>query len=111
MLAEDALDQCPEPCTDILPQRPVDRNIAPHIVDQLTGYSTEGFVAQHLHRAVVGLQRIVEGQFVIGETELLATGAGARPHLLCKLYQFLNDLRRPYSPILVAAQDLLQHLR
>ena len=102
MLAPDALDHRPEPGADVLPKRPVDGDVAPHGVDQFTGYGAEGFVAQHLHRAVVGFQSVVEGQLIIAQAQLLAAGVGL-PHVLCKLDKLLDDLRRLYRPVLVAS--------
>ena len=101
MLPQDALDHRPELGADVLSQRPVDSDVVPHGVDQFTGDVTERVVAEHLHRAIVGLQRVVEGQLVLAETEFLTTGVGL-PHFLRKLDQLLDDLRRLYSPILVA---------
>ena len=83
-------------------KRPVYRDVVPHGVDQFTGYVTECIVAEHLHRAVIGFQRVVEGQLIITQTQSLAAGVGL-PHLLRKLDQLLDDLRRLYGPVLVSA--------
>ena len=66
-------------------------------------------VAEHLDRAVVGLQGVVEGQLVVGQAEFLAAAAGLA-HLLGQLDQLLDDLRRLDGAVLVLADGLLQHL-
>ena len=74
--AQDPTDQHAELGADVLPQRPVDGDVAPHGVDHLAGDVPEGLVAQDLDRAVVRLERVVEGQLVIGEPERLPAGVG-----------------------------------
>ena len=109
MSAQDAADQSAEVGADVFAQRPVDGDVAADRFDELTGDVAQRIVSEHLHRAVVGLQRVVEGQLVFGETELFSSRVGLS-HLPGKLDQLLDDLRRLYRPILVATQRLLKHL-
>ena len=44
---------------------PIDGDVCPHSGDQLAGDHAQGFIAQDLDRAVVGLQRIVERDFIV----------------------------------------------
>jgi hypothetical protein len=46
---------------DVLAQGPVDRDVASHRRDQLLRDASQPLVARHLHCAVVGLERVVEG--------------------------------------------------
>ena len=48
----------------ILAQGSVDGDVVPHGLDQFPGDGAQGLVAKHLYRAVIGLQRVVEGEFV-----------------------------------------------
>ena len=50
----------------VFAQRPVDGDVAPYGFHQFAGDVSEGIVAQHLDRAVVGFERVVEGQFFLG---------------------------------------------
>jgi hypothetical protein len=65
--------------------------------------------AQYLHRAVVGLQRIVESQLVIAEAERFAARVRLA-HVLCERDQLLDHLRCLDRAVLVAADRLLEHL-
>ena len=60
MLPQDALHEAPEVGADVLPPRPVDGQVGPYGLDQLTGDVPQGLVAEHLHRAVVGADGVVE---------------------------------------------------
>ena len=77
MLAQDTLDQTAQVGADVLAQGPVDGDVAAHGVDQFAGDVAQGLVAEDLDRAVVGLQRVVEGDFVVRQAELLAAGASS----------------------------------
>jgi hypothetical protein len=49
---------------------------------QFTRNGAECFISKHLHGAFVGLQRIVEGQFILIESKL--TTSTSTPHLNSK---------------------------
>lgn len=53
---------------------PVGGDVVADGVDEFTGYVAEGLVAEDLHGAVVGLERVVEGEFVLRKSQLLAAG-------------------------------------
>ena len=72
-----------------------------HLLDQLAGDGAERLVAENLHRAVVGLECVVEGQLVLRQTEALAPCAGLT-HLPREPDQLLDHLRRLDGAILVA---------
>ena len=95
VLAEDAPNQPAEVCTYILAERPVDGDVAPDGLDELAGDVSERLVSEHLDCAVIGLQCVVEGQLVLGQSELLAACIGL-PHFLREFDQFFDDLRRLY---------------
>ena len=63
-----------------------------HSPGQFPGNGAQGFVAEHLDRAVIGLQGIVEGQLVFREPEFFAAGVGFA-HFPGELGQFLDHLR------------------
>ena len=109
MLAQDASHQTAQVGAHVLPHGPVNRDVALDGPHQLPRDVTQRLVAQHLHRAVVGLQRVVEGQLVIRQPQPLAARVGL-PHVSRKLDQLLDHLRRLDRAILVAAQGLFQHL-
>ena len=54
-------------------------------------------------------KRVVEGEFVFGEAELLATGV-CLAHVPRQPDQLLDYLRRLDCPVLVAAEGVLQHV-
>ena len=60
MLPQHALHEATQVGTDVLAQRPVDGDVAPHVLDQLAGDATQCLVAEHLHCAVVDAERVVE---------------------------------------------------
>ena len=66
VLPEDALHKAAEVGADVLPPRPVDGQVGPHGLDQLAGDVPQRLVAEHLHRAVVDVERVVERQLVVG---------------------------------------------
>ena len=76
MLTQDALAEAAQVGADVLAQGPVDGDVAADGRDQLAGDAAEGLVAEHLHRAVVDAERVVEGKLVVRETEGFAAGAG-----------------------------------
>ena len=62
--AENPAHQDAQMRPDVLAQRPVDADVPADRLSQLAGDVAERLVAEHLHRAVVRLQCIVECQFV-----------------------------------------------
>lgn len=70
--AKDALDKAPQVCAYVLAQRPVDGHIVSDRLDELAGDIPERVVPEYLNRTVVRLQRIVEGQFVVGKPQPFA---------------------------------------
>ena len=79
------------------------------VLNQLTRDLPQRLVPQHLHGAVVRLERIVEGQLVLGEPQLLPTLIRLA-HLTGKLNQLLDHLCGLDGPVRVTADGLLQHL-
>jgi hypothetical protein len=77
ILAEDALHQHPEMSADVVADRPVDGHILADSIDQFAGNHLEGVVAKDLDGAVVGLQGVVECQFITGQPQLLTSRAGS----------------------------------
>jgi hypothetical protein len=69
MLAQHALDEAAEVRPHVLPLCPVDGHVAPHGLYQLPCDPFQGRLAEHLHRAVVGLQGVVEGEFFFRQTK------------------------------------------
>ncbi len=65
--AEDAADEAAEICADVFAERPVDGDVVADGVDEFAGDVAQGFVAEDLDGAVVGFERVVEGQFVFRE--------------------------------------------
>ena len=57
-----------------LSQRPVDGDVVADGLDQLTGYVSQGLVAQDLDGVVVDFQCVVEGQLVFSNTPFLIRG-------------------------------------
>ena len=75
MFAQDAAHQDPEVGAHVLPQRPVDGYVVTDGLDQLLGYGAERVIAQHLYGAIIGLKGVVEGEFVIGQSEFFTAGS------------------------------------
>jgi len=67
VLEQHTLDEAAEVRAHVLPLGPVDRHITLHGLHQLPSDPFQGRLAEHLHRAVVGLQGVVEGEFFFGE--------------------------------------------
>lgn len=65
--AQSTFEQAGDIGAQVLPQRPVDRHIGAHGLDQLACDAAQGLVTQRLHRTVVCLQRVVEGQYLPGQ--------------------------------------------
>jgi hypothetical protein len=76
VLAEDPFDEHAELSPHILAQRPVDRHIVAHGLDQLARDGAQRFVAEYLDRAVVCLERVVERELVLRQAERLAARVG-----------------------------------
>src|SRR5271166_3624506 len=89
---------------------PVDGDVVPHGLDQLTGDSAEGFITQDFDGAVVDFQGIVEGQLVVGQAKVLAPLMGL-PHLSGQLDQLRDHLGGLDGAVLVELDRLLQHLQ
>ena len=109
MLAQDAPDQHAELGAHVLAEGPVDGDVAPHGLHQLAGDAAQRVVAEDLNGAVVGLQRVVEGQLVLGQPQPFSTGV-VFVHVLRQLDQLFDDLRRLNRPVLVPSEGLLQQL-
>ena len=72
---EDALHDDPKLGADALPNRLVDRHVLPDGLDHLPRDLDQGRLAEHLDRAVVDLQRVVECQFVLVQLQRLFVSA------------------------------------
>jgi hypothetical protein len=68
--SEDAFHEHAELRANVLADCPVGRNVFPDGPDQLSGDHPEVLIAQHLHGAIVRLQRIVEGELLFIEAQL-----------------------------------------
>ena len=101
MFAEDTPDQAAEVGADVFAQGPVDGDVAADGAYQFPGEVATGLVAQHLDGAVVGFEGVVEGDFVVGKPELIATSTGL-PQVAGKLDQFLDHLGGFDSAVVVA---------
>jgi hypothetical protein len=92
VLAEDALDEHAQLRTDVVANRPVDRDVLANRLDELPRDRAQRVVTEDLDRAVVGFQRVVERELIVGESELLASRSGCA-HILRELDQLLDHLR------------------
>lgn len=63
---ENSFHQYPQVGPDVLPQRSVNGDILSDGVHQLSGDGLEGDITQDLHRTVIDLKGVIEGQFVFG---------------------------------------------
>ena len=70
VLAKDPLHLHPQLRLDVLPDRPVDGDILAYVDDQLPGDLLQCLLSQDFHRAVVGLQSIVERQLVLAQAQV-----------------------------------------
>ena len=109
MLAEDAFDEYPQLRPHILPHRPVDRHVGAHRLHQLLRDRAQRLVAQDLHRAVVGLERIVESQFLLAQVELLSACVFASASSIGVPVKPMNEVCRRASRKF-RAKPLLQQL-
>ena len=109
MLSEDALHQAAEVRADVFADGPVDLHVLPDGLDQFAGDVAQRLVAEDLHGAVVRLERVVEGEFVFGEAQLLASG-GRLAHVAGELEQDLEHLCGLDRPVPVSVDRLLEHL-
>ena len=66
VLAQDAFDQHTQLRADVVAERLVNSDILAHRLDQLPRDGAERVVAEHFHRTVVGLERVVERELVLG---------------------------------------------
>jgi len=78
VLAQDALDEHAELGAHVFTHRPVDGHVGTDGCSELASDAAQRVVAQHLHSAVVGLQRVVERELVIAEAHRLAAPVGSR---------------------------------
>lgn len=101
MLAKHTLDKAAAIGADILAPRPLKGDVTPHRLDQITGDFAESFASEHLHRAVVGLRSVVEGEFVIRQPEFLASRVHYA-HVAGALDQFLHNLHGVHRAVLLA---------
>ena len=67
-------------------------------------------VAEHSHGTVVHFQRVVKGDLVVGEIQVLAALV-SRAHVLCQGDQFFDHLRGFDGPIPILPHRGIQHLR
>ena len=65
MLAEDPLDEHTKVGSDVLADRPVDRDVRTNLICQLARNRKQLSLAEDCHGAVVGFEGIVEGEFVL----------------------------------------------
>lgn len=65
MPPQDALDNDPHLSAHILSKCPVDGNVLPDGVDQLTGDAAKSFISKHGDGAIIRFQRVIEGEFVV----------------------------------------------
>jgi len=70
VFAKNTFDQHAQLRPHVLPQRPVDRHVRADGTNQFLGNSPQRRLAEHLDRAVVGLQGVVKGKFLFGKTKL-----------------------------------------
>ena len=110
VLAQDALYEHAQMRSDVLSHRPVDSGISANCKDQLLGQCLQGGIAQHLDGTIIDLKGIVASNLVLAEAQLLSPGC-VFAHLFRKPNQFLNDLRRLDSPVLVLSYRLGQQFR
>ena len=61
---EDTTDQPTKVRPHVLTQRPVDCDVVTYGLDQLAGDVAQSLIAEHLDRAVVGFEGVVEGEFI-----------------------------------------------
>ncbi len=69
VLAEAALHEDAEVGPDVLADGPVDGDVGLDGGHQLAGDVAQRLVAEHGHGGVVGLERVVEGQLVLGQAQ------------------------------------------
>ena len=79
-------------------------------LDQFSGNVAEQVVTHDPDGAVVSLQGVVEGEFLVRETQFI-TAVARLAHFFRKPDQLLDDLRRLYSAVLIASKRVLQHFR
>ena len=108
MFAQNALDQHAQLRTHVLAQRPVDGDVAADGLDQFARNGAQRLVAEYLHRAIVGFQRVVERDLVVRQPERLAAGVRAA-QVAGEFDQLFDHLRGFDGAVPVAAQGLLQH--
>ncbi len=66
---------------DVLPYRPVNRQVPLDRLHEFSGYGLEFGIPKNRNRAVVHFERLVEGRFVGRETQRLSPALGLS-HLL-----------------------------
>ena len=75
--------------------------------DQTLGNGAESFIFQDLNGAAVRFQRVVEGQLIFRQPQILAPGVGL-PRMLDQLNKLFNHLGRVDRPGLIATESILQ---
>ena len=106
---QDALDDDSHLSPHVLAHGPVNGHAPLDGPDKFLRNDPQRFIAQNGHGTVVDFQGVVEGNLVVGESELLATLFGLA-HLPGQGDQLLDDLGRFDGPALVAPDGLLQQL-
>ena len=85
MFVEDAFHHDFDLGAGAFAERPVDRHAFAHLGDKFGGDHFELVVAHRLHGAVVGGERVVEGDFVVVQAEIDAALGRRRPFPLASL--------------------------
>ena len=109
VLAEGTADQYAKAGAHVFPQGPVDRDIGAELLDQFASNSSENLLPEDGYGAVVGFQSVVEGLFVVCESELLASIV-CLAHVFRQSNQLFDYLGGLNVSVLVAAQGAFQHL-
>ena len=89
VLPENALHHHLDRRTGALPHRPVNRHAFANLRYQFGGNHLEFIIAHRLHRALIGCQRVVEGNLVVIQPEI-DTPLRGPVHFLRQLDQFVD---------------------
>ena len=109
VLAENTFDQNPHACPRRLPVLPVHGRSVLQVGQQLMGDDTEVVVAHDLYSALVLGQGVIEGDFLLAESFLLAPPVRGAD-VPGEIDQLLNDLCRRDGIGMVPGDRLLQPL-
>jgi len=82
MSPKNAFDHHSHLGADVLSDGPIDGHVVSYCTKEFLSDDAKSFVPKNLHRAVVHLQCIVEGDFIFCQAKLFATRISV-PHVLC----------------------------